>query len=416
MAHDQDGPAGRSEEWSDLLESCDDLVQSVTPEGRFLYVNRGWLETLGYTRDEVAGLTVFEVIHPDCRAHCEAVMGRVMAGEAIGSVEATFVSKTGEPIRVEGSINCRFRDGKPAGTRGIFRDISKRKAAEEALRESEARLRTIMAAVQDGIAVIDAETHVVVEANETALQMYGGAREEIVGRSCYGTICPRQEGECPITDRNLSLDRSEASLRTSTGEVVPVIKTARTVTLGGREHLVESFVNISERKQMEEQLRFLGWHDPLTGLFNRRQFEQQMRQVASAGVERVALVVCDVDGLKLVNDTLGHEVGDRLLIEAARLLQSCVREGDFVARIGGDEFALLLPGAGAQMAERICARVRRTLRDRSRGKSGGLGLSLGIAALEPGGGTANDLFRAADAAMYRDKVGRKTGLAVATGL
>ncbi len=258
MAHDQDGPAGRSEEWSDLLESCDDLVQSVTPEGRFLYVNRGWLETLGYTRDEVAGLTVFEVIHPDCRAHCEAVMGRVMAGEAISSVEATFVSKTGEPIRVEGSINCRFRDGKPAGTRGIFRDISMRKAAEEALRESELRLRTIMAAVQDAIVVIDAETHVVVEANETALLMYRGAREEILGRSCYGTICPRQEGECPITDRNLSLDRSEASLRTSTGEVVPVIKTARTVTLGGREHLVESFVNISERKQMEEQLWFLG--------------------------------------------------------------------------------------------------------------------------------------------------------------
>ena len=274
--------SGSSEEWSDLLESSKDLVQSVTPEGHFLYVNRGWCDAMGYGRDEAADLTVIDIVHPDCRAQCTAIMKAVMAGKRIDAAETTLISKTGQPIRVEGSISCRFQEGKPAAVRCIFRDVTERKTAEEALRESELRLRTIMAAVQDGIVVIDAETHVVVEANETAVEMYGGPREEIVGRSCYGAICPRREGECPITDEHLALARSEAFLRTASGEVVPVIKTAETVTLGGREHLVESFVSIAERKEMEEQLRFLSWHDPLTGLFNRRYFEQEMCRLDAA--------------------------------------------------------------------------------------------------------------------------------------
>lgn len=166
---------------------------------------------------------------------------------------------------------------------------------------------------------------------------------------------------------------------------------------------------------MEEQLRFLSWHDPLTGLFNRRYFEQEMCRLDAAACEGAALVVCDVDDFKQLNDRLGHEAGDDLLIEAARLLQGCVRDGDFVARIGGDEFALLLRGAGEQTAGCVCARVRRALRSRGRRGPGHLGLSMGFALLGRGDGSASDLFRAADAAMYRDKLGRKTGVVVAAG-
>jgi adenylate cyclase len=164
-----DGMVGSQAEGSDLLEHSTDLVQIVASDGRFLYVKGGWLNALGYERREVAGLTVFDIIHPECSSQCAAMMKAVSAGKDIEEIETTLVSKTRQEIRVEGSIDCRFKDGVPAVTRRVFREVSERKAAEEALREGELRLRTIMVAVQDGIVLLDAETHVVVEANDTAI-------------------------------------------------------------------------------------------------------------------------------------------------------------------------------------------------------------------------------------------------------
>ena len=92
----------------DLCENAHDLIQSVSPEGRFLYVNRSWLETLGYRLEEVAGLTVFDVIHPDSREHCEAMMRNVMEGGDARDIEATFVAKDGRQVLVQGSASCRF--------------------------------------------------------------------------------------------------------------------------------------------------------------------------------------------------------------------------------------------------------------------------------------------------------------------
>ena len=118
------------ERYRDLLENATDLIQSVTPEGSFIYVNRAWRETLGYREDEIPGLSLMDIIHPDSKAHCAETFQRVMAGEDIERVEAMFVAKDGRTITVEGNINCRFKDGKPVSTRGIFRDITQHEQAE----------------------------------------------------------------------------------------------------------------------------------------------------------------------------------------------------------------------------------------------------------------------------------------------
>jgi len=398
---------GSSEEWGDLLENCNDLVQSVSPEGRFLYVNRGWLETLGYTRDEVARLPLFDVVHPECVAHCGEAFAKVMTGGVVDRVEAVFVAKNGEAIAVEGSVNCRFIDGTPVSTRGIFRDIRERKAAEEALQRSELRLKTIMDSVQDGVVVVDAQTHELVDANDVALQMIGAPREQVVGGVCHRFICPFEDGGCPVTDRQEEIDRSERALRTAKGEIVPVIKTVATVRLGDRDYMIESFVNISERKQMEERLRYLSWHDPLTGVYNRRRFEDEMKRVDDAGLQRVALVVCDLDDFKLVNDTRGHEAGDRLLTDTARLLKSCLREGDFAARIGGDEFAMIVRQGDEGVVESVSRRIGEAVRRYNEKNGAALSLSVGHALLHEGRSRTRDLFKAADADMYRNKLTHK---------
>jgi len=118
------------ERYRDLFEQANDLIQSVAPDGSFVYVNRAWLETLGYAPEEVARLSIFDVIAPECREHCQGLFGAIMSGQDVGRIEATFRAKDGHPVVLEGTVNCRFEDGQPVATRGIFRDLTERRRME----------------------------------------------------------------------------------------------------------------------------------------------------------------------------------------------------------------------------------------------------------------------------------------------
>ena len=141
--------------YRDLFENANDLIQSVTPEGRFLYVNRAWNEALGFDDDELSELNLFDIVHPASRAGCRESFDRVLAGERLDNVEAVFVTKDGREVVVEGSASCRFDEGRPVSTRGIFRDVTERKRTEEALRESEERYRLLANNVSDVILTMD---------------------------------------------------------------------------------------------------------------------------------------------------------------------------------------------------------------------------------------------------------------------
>jgi PAS domain S-box-containing protein len=135
----------------------------------------------------------------------------------------------------------------------LEKEAAERSRAEEALRESEVRLKTVLDTIQAGIVVIDPERHVIGGVNAAAGRMVGAPREDILGSPCHKYICPAEEGECPITDLGKNLDNAEQVLLTANGKRVPILKTAVSVVLAGREHLLESFLDITERKQAEEE-------------------------------------------------------------------------------------------------------------------------------------------------------------------
>ncbi|MCB2187287.1 MAG: sensor domain-containing diguanylate cyclase [Deltaproteobacteria bacterium] len=288
-------------------------------------------------------------------------------------------------------------------------DISRRKIMETTLRESEERLATILASIHAGIMLIDAATHQIMDANPAALTMVGRRREEVLGRVCHTFICPAEKGKCPITDLGQKIDNSERWLLDGAGQKFPILKTVAQVTLGGRAHLLESFLDISELKRLEKSLAHLAATDSLTGLLNRRCF----CELAQKEVERsrrygssLSLISIDLDHFKRINDAFGHPTGDVVLQRVAGLFGGQLRQNDLVGRLGGEEFAVLLPetvGSGAlDTAERLRRAVAGLRVTTERGVVG-CTTSLGVTWLGSLDENLEDLLRRADDALYEAK-------------
>jgi diguanylate cyclase (GGDEF)-like protein/PAS domain S-box-containing protein len=188
---------------------------------------------------------------------------------------------------------------------------------------------------------------------------------------------------------------------------------------GGIEHVMVCIVDITQHKRSQAALRDLATRDPLSGLANRRWFELQLMQHLRLCAEqgpRGAVVVIDLDHFKSVNDTLGHQAGDRLVIEVALSLRRHLRDQDVVARLGGDEFAVILRDGGRWAAEAVARKLVLAVRDEVGvgGVDDGVTVSVGVAPFELlGDAGAREALRAADAAMYLVKRSGRNGYAVA---
>ena len=239
-----------------FVESAPIGICHVDLKGKVTYVNKRFEEVSGYSRREVVGKNGFKLdmfSHETLKHFAQRMKDRLM-GKPARLLETQFKCKDGRWIWVEIEGRILRERGVPVGFQLVSRDVSERKRAEEALRESEAQLKTTLDSTYTGIIVINAETHQIVDANALAVKMIGVPKEQIIGAVCHRYVCPAEEGHCPITDLGQSVDNSERVLLNTNGESVPILKTVVPVMLGGCKHLVESFINITERKQAEEAL------------------------------------------------------------------------------------------------------------------------------------------------------------------
>jgi diguanylate cyclase (GGDEF)-like protein/PAS domain S-box-containing protein len=196
--------------------------------------------------------------------------------------------------------------------------------------------------------------------------------------------------------------RPDQSIRWIRDHSFPVEDASR-----GRQRAVGIATDITDLKLGEEKLRYLGLHDPLTGLYNRIYFEEEISRIEKNRYGTVGILSCDVDGLKLVNDTLGHDQGDHLLAAAAQVIRSSFREGDLAARIGGDEFAVILPNTTESAVENACQRIQEAV-DAYNAVTPQLPLSISVGFAIKNGSHKNlkDVFKEADNHMYRKKLYR----------
>jgi diguanylate cyclase (GGDEF)-like protein/PAS domain S-box-containing protein len=413
---------------SEALRQSVEAVVVLDANTRVIYFNPAFHRLFGYASEDIVGQPVAVLSVPGQAEDLQPPeIIRRLNEQGTGCVDVWRQAKDGTaiPVRLTTTV---IHDAKGDITDyvGTYLDLREIRQADQALRESEDRLKTVMESVQTGIVIIDPDTHRIVEVNSTAASMIGAPKAEIVGSVCHKFICPAEEGNCPITDCHQIVDHSERTLLTAIGAERPIIKSVTTVQLGGKTHLLESYMDITERKQMEgrltaslaekealvERLNELAAHDGLTGLCNHRKFYELLADEL-ARAQRfnrpVSLLMLDIDHFKAVNDVRGHQAGDAVLKGLSELLGRQARAIDHVCRYGGEEITVILPEIECDTAAEVAERLRAAVEAQDFGVNADAPLhitvSIGVASFPADADTVSALVAAADTALYAAKEG-----------
>ena len=239
------------QELEQAFDAAPDLIAIIDKQYRIVRVNKPLAQKLGKSSEEMAGMPCYEYIcgHEEPPINCPH--GKMMDDGQGHSLEIHIVQFNGDYLVTASPL--RDEQGRLIGSVYVASDITQKKRAEALRRESEERASVIWDNAKVGIMVIDAETHVISEVNNLAEQMIGTQRDQIIGHACHTFICPDEQGKCPITDLKQDFDNSESVLLKADGERIPILKTVTSVMIGGRRHLIESFVDVSARKKREKQ-------------------------------------------------------------------------------------------------------------------------------------------------------------------
>jgi len=387
-------------------------------------------QTLGFPRlPQPTWDDFLAAVHPDDRQIVvDATQAHLLHGKKY-EVEYRIVATDGQIRRMRSAGRAEFGpDGKPVRMRGIVQDITERKQAEQQL-----RIAATAFEAQEGMLVCDAD-NVILRVNRAFTEITGYSAEEAIGQTPRLLRSGRQDADfyrAMWQDvRRTGAWQGEIWNRRKNGEVYPEWLTISAVKGddGETSHYVATLTDITLRKSAEDEIQHLAFYDPLTHLPNRRLLLDRLERALASSARHKrygALMLLDIDNFKTLNDTLGHAVGDQLLLEVATRLTASVREGDTVARLSGDEFVVILEDLDAEamaaaQAENVAVKMRAALNqpylldlafseDKLGKRSHHSTSSIGITMFRGHTATVDELMQRADTAMYQAKAaGRNT--------
>ena len=398
-----------------LVEQSADIVAVVDDERSIMFVSPNADRILGVNRHSLIGANAMSLVHPDDVQQVLSHIGRpTLPHEAAIITEARLASKDGEFRWFDITARDFRHDDEVGGLVITARDVTEERAAKIGLRKSERWFRGLVQNSSDVIAVIDDEG-VFTYASPAIDRLLGYRPDELRGRSVMEIISEEQIRRLEGLRRELAHNRVdsriiEVELARRDGDIRVVEVTLTDLrddpSVSG---MVLNIRDVTDRKQLEQDLRHQVLHDDLTGLGSRVQFSDQLGHALGNGRRpgsNVAVLFIDVDDFKNINDSLGHAAGDQVLVEISGRLLGRLRLHDRAARFGGDEFAVLLTDVYTDsdvtiVADRIVQELGRPIQ--LMGQEVHLSVSVGIAIDEDGSQQPEDLLRAADVAMYRAK-------------
>lgn len=406
-----------NDRYNQLAEQGRTIIWEIDREGLYTYISPVVEKVLGYKPEELIGQVRFYDLHPDRgrEAFKTAAFKVFNSKEPFDNVENLAQTRDGRLIWFSSNGLPIFGpSGELLGHRGSDTDITARKRAEQALRESEVRSRALVEAVPDMLFrfnrsgdYLDAQVKDEKMLHPTARAAY---REVgLIGKNIRDVL-PEEISVLMLETIEKVIDSGELDVVEYSYDNAfgPQHFEARLAASGANE-AVSIVRDITEKKQYEAELQYLSMHDSLTGLYNRAYFDNELERLQSGRDFPVAVIAADLDGLKLVNDILGHKEGDRILRACAGLLKESLRSSDILARVGGDEFALILPRTGSEAGKELVKRIHGCIaKYNEKGLTIPLSISMGVAVCESGEQSLEETFKMADGAMYKDKLQRSS--------
>jgi diguanylate cyclase (GGDEF)-like protein/PAS domain S-box-containing protein len=393
---------------SSIIEASPDLIICHDSEGHYLDILSSSEDLLYLPRNELLGRKMRDLLPADLADKIGLAIQNALATGELQNMEYTLKTPSGKH-----SFESRIKSSSKNEVICFIRDVTEQKQIEKKMRESEERYREILASIEEGYYEVDLAGNIMFF-NDALPRMIGFSREEFMGMSykklykdpdtvfqtfhrVFLTGCPEIGFTLDIVKKNGDIAYGELSISLITD------KNGQKIGFRGLAR------DITERVKFEQKLKFLSMHDQLTGLYNRAFFEEELSRLSQSREYPITLITTDLDDLKLINDSLGHEAGDRSLKAAADILKQSVRGVDILARVGGDEFAVILANTSAPEGEIIAARIREKIDlYNSRHTEMPLGLSIGLAVAPGPEKPLHEVFHHADDLMYRDKLYRST--------
>lgn len=414
-----------NEELNALIEASPLAAVTFDRDGRVRRWSRSAEELSGYDSEEAIG-SKFPMMTEPHREEVEEFLDSIYSGESVTNWEIERPTKEGE-MRVLSLSASPVFDAEGAVREGmaLLEDITERRRRERALQYSEERFRRIFEGAGIGIALVSVSGHIQ-KANPALAEMLEYSRQELAGMDFVDITYPEDaEEDAALFEEVVQGERERYQIEkryyTKSGDVRWARLTVSSVSdsSGEPQYMLGMVEDVTTQKEAERELVFRAQHDALTGLINRETFEDRllhrMEEAEQTEEYGYAVLFIDLDDLKEVNDRLGHSAGDELLVQTGERLEELLRGGDSVARIGGDEFAVLLEYVGESeevvvVAERLQTglAVPVAIEEEVLYPSASIGVALG----GPEYGAPGEILREADSAMYEAKDRGGAGIAL----
>ncbi len=395
-----------------LVQYTSDLIVITDRQGIIRYASPAHLPVLGLDPASTVGTRVLDLLVPDDRVRVEAIWGTFIAHDgAIQQLDCRVHHRDGGIRTLEIVAENLLNDPSVFGIVLTSRDVTERVRASDALKESEERYSSLFEKNQAVMLLIEDGSGRIVGANPTACAYYGYSYASLTGMTVFDLTA----GSALRTTMDLTRggavlqDRAVHQHQLASGQVREVEVFTSHISVHGSVLIHAIIHDITERSILERRLAHQAFHDPLTDLPNRLLFADRVAHAISRHnrlFRFIAVLFIDLDRFKSVNDSLGHQAGDALLVAVARRFQDCLRSADTLARLGGDEFAVLLedlvsPTEAVRVAGRLLEACNQfiTVAD----TDVAITASIGIVATNSTESTAEILLRDADIAMYQAK-------------
>jgi diguanylate cyclase (GGDEF)-like protein/PAS domain S-box-containing protein len=398
------------EKYRALFEDSLDMIHIVDSNGHIIDANAAQMKTLGYSKEELRNMRIIDMIAPEDRENARLRIAQIRNAELIGVYESILLTKDGRKIYMEARSTPHVVDGKMVFTHTIIRDITERKAKEAKLNEA----AIVVENLSEGLLITDENTYIL-SVNPAFTKLTGFTKEEAVGKKTnilrsglQSDNFYKEMWECL---NSKGFWKGELWNHRRNGEEYFERVDIRSIKdkTGKVQNYIGLFSDITIMKKHQSELEYMAHYDQLTNLPNRILLTDRLSQALILTARRkniVAIVFIDLDGFKNINDTFGHDIGDKVLIEISHRMKRILRVGDTLSRIGGDEFlAIFVDLVEKKEVEYILQRLldcacKPFLIDNNLMQ---ISASIGVS-FSPYDGIETDLLiRQADQAMYQSK-------------